>query len=138
MAEIRISVNRKGDTASEAHIRGHTVLMDRPEDKGGANQGPMGGETLLASLGGCFMSNLVAAAGAREVELGDVELAITGTMGGSPPVFERIDMTVIGSPGVESLEKLVAIAERSCITSNTLKQGLPVTVTTATEEASRA
>lgn len=131
MAEMQISANRRGDTASEAHIRDHVVVMDRPQEKGGENQGPMGGETLLAALGGCFMSNLVAAAKAREVELGDVDVTITATIDGSPAVVQRIDMTVTGEAGVDSLEKLVEVAERGCITANTLKQGMPVVVTTS-------
>lgn len=130
MAEMQIKVNRKGRTASEAHIRDHAVVMDRPEEKGGENEGPMGGETMLAALGGCFMSNLVAAAAAREAELGDVELAITATIDGNPAVVQRIDMTVTGSASGEPLEKLVTIAERGCITANTLKQGLPIEVAT--------
>lgn len=133
MAEIAIIVDRKGNTASQAHIRGHTVVMDRPEDKGGENQGPMGGENLLAALGGCFMSNLVAAAAAREVELGDVELAITGTLDGNPPVYVHIDMTVKGAAEAELLDKLVTIAERGCITANTLKQGLALNVSVAAQ-----
>lgn len=56
MAKMTINVNRKGSTTSEGHVRGHPVVMDRPEEKGGENQGPMGGETMLAALGGCFMS----------------------------------------------------------------------------------
>lgn len=131
MAEMSITVDRRGNTASEAHIRGHSVVMDRPEEKGGENQGPMGGENLLAALGGCFMSNLVAAAAAREVDLGDVELAITGTLEGNPPVYVDIDMTVKGGAGAEGLDKLVTIAERGCITANTLKQGLKVRVSVA-------
>lgn len=131
MAEMQINVNRKGNTASEAHIRNHTLVMDRPAEKGGEDQGPMGGETLLAALGGCFMSNLVAAASGRDIELGDIDLAITATMGGNPAVFERIDMTVTGGD-IEGLEKLVTIAERGCIASNTLKQGLPIKITTET------
>ena len=130
MAEMQIRVNRRGNTASEAHVRDHAVVMDRPQEKGGENQGPMGGETMLAALGGCFMSNLVAAAQAREAELGEVELTITGTVDGNPAVVQRIDMTVTGSASGEPLEKLVQIAERGCITANTLKQGMPVEVTT--------
>lgn len=130
MPEMHITVNRTGKTASEAHIRDHTVVMDRPVEKGGENQGPMGGETLLAALGGCFMSNLVAAATARDVDLGDIDLAITATVGGNPAVFERIEMAVTGGD-VADLEKLVTIAERGCIASNTLKQGLPIRTTTA-------
>ena len=37
--------------------------MDRPGPKGGQDKGPMGGEALLMGLGGCFMSNLLAAVG---------------------------------------------------------------------------
>jgi len=124
--EIRINVHRTGDTASEGHVRGHRIVMDRPEEKGGSDRGPMGGETMLCALGGCFMSNLMAAAQAREVDLGEVELDIVGTTGGTPPVYERIDMNV--SAAGESLDKLVQIAERGCIVANTLKQGLPVAI----------
>lgn len=132
MAEITISLNRKGTTASEAHIRNHSVVMDRPTEKGGEDQGPMGGETLLAALGGCFMSNLVAAAAARDIDLGDIDVAITGHLDGTPPVFNAIDMAVTGPAHIDDLEKLVTIAERGCIASNTLKQGLNVRVTTHT------
>lgn len=132
MPEIHISLNRKGATASEAHIRNHSVVMDRPTEKGGEDQGPMGGETLLAALGGCFMSNLVAAAAARDIDLGEVDVAITGQLDGTPPVFNAIDMAVTGPAHIDDLEKLVTIAERGCIASNTLKQGLKVRVTTHT------
>lgn len=130
MPDITVSLTRTGATASEARIREHQLLMDRPTEKGGENAGPMGGEALLAALGGCFMSNLVAAAQAREVELGDIDLAITGTLAGTPPVYERINMTVAGAASVETLPKLVTMAERGCIVANTLKAGLTLTVET--------
>lgn len=128
MAEITVTLTRTGTTASEASIRDHRIVMDRPTEKGGENAGPMGGEALLAALGGCFMSNLVAAAQAREVELGDIDVSITGTLAGTPPVYERIDMIVTGAASVESLPKLVTIAERGCIVANTLKAGLTLSV----------
>lgn len=130
MAEITVTLTRTGTTASEAHIRDHRIVMDRPTEKGGENAGPMGGEALLAALGGCFMSNLVAAAQAREVELGDIDVSITGTLAGTPPVYERIEMAVTGAASVEALPKLVTIAERGCIVANTLKAGLTVSVET--------
>ncbi len=130
MAEITVTLTRTGATASEARIRDHSILMDRPTEKGGENAGPMGGEALLAALGGCFMSNLVAAAQAREVELGDIDVSITGTLAGTPPVYERIEMVVTGAASVEALPKLVTIAERGCIVANTLKAGLVLSVET--------
>ncbi|WP_394171579.1 OsmC family protein [Saccharospirillum alexandrii] len=130
MPDITVSLTRTGTTASEARIRDHHMVMDRPTEKGGENAGPMGGEALLAALGGCFMSNLVAAAQARDVELGDIDVSITGTLAGTPPVYERIAMTVTGAASIESLPKLVTMAERGCIVANTLKAGLTLTVET--------
>lgn len=130
MAEITVSLTRTGTTASEASIRNHSIVMDRPTEKGGENAGPMGGEALLAALGGCFMSNLVAAAQAREIELGDIDVTITGILSGTPPVYERINMTVTGATSVETLPKLVTMAERGCIVANTLKAGLALSVDT--------
>ncbi|HET8849544.1 MAG TPA: OsmC family protein [Marinobacter sp.] len=130
MPDITVSLTRSGDTASAAQIRDHRIVMDRPSEKGGENAGPMGGEALLAALGGCFMSNLVAAAQARDVELGDIDVSITGTLAGTPPVYERIEMVVTGAASVKALPKLVTIAERGCIVANTLKAGLALSVET--------
>lgn len=53
MPEIVIELDQIDDTtASRARIRGYEIIMDRPEAKGGGDQGPMGGEMLAAGLGG--------------------------------------------------------------------------------------
>lgn len=129
MTDINVSLIRNGASASSATVRNHNLIMDRPTEKGGEDKGPMGGEVLLAALGGCFMSNLVAAAGARNLELGDVSVQITGTLTGTPPVYSQIVMVVNGQASVPELAKLVTMAERGCIVANTLKQGLTLEVT---------
>ena len=53
--EITVHVRQIAGSTSEATLRTHKVLVDRPVAKGGADQGPMGGELFLAGLGGCFM-----------------------------------------------------------------------------------
>jgi putative redox protein len=60
--QIKASVRQVSASASQASARGHTSWVDRPEAKGGTNRGPMGGELMLMGIGGCFMSNLLAAA----------------------------------------------------------------------------
>ena len=109
MADLTVTVTRVKETStSESAIREHRILVDRPTDKGGQDQGPMGGELLLAALGGCFMSNLIAAA---------------------PPRFASIEMEVQGrasDPG--ALDKLVTIAERACIVHNTLSPAVPIKI----------
>lgn len=128
MTDIKVSLIRSGASASSASVRDHQLTMDRPTEKGGEDKGPMGGEVLLAALGGCFMSNLVAAAGARDIDLGDVEVQITGNLTGTPPVFSQIEMVVNGQASIVELPKLVTLAERGCIVANTLKQALTLNV----------
>ena len=78
--QIEVAVNQIGPTSSQGTAREHTVTMDRPTAKGGENRGAMGGEHLLMALGGCFMSNLLAAIDSREARVSDIEMKIVGTL----------------------------------------------------------
>ena len=130
MATVQVQVNQTGPTSSEGVIRDHKVPVDRPEAKGGADTGAMGGELLLASLGGCFMSTLLAAVQARAADVNNVRVQVEGTLDGSPSRFTAIHMTVAADADDKAqLEKLVTIAERSCIVANTLKDALELSVT---------
>lgn len=128
MPAIQIQLTQVGASTTEASIRSHRVLVDRPEAKGGADAGPMGGELLLAGLGGCFLSNLLAAAQARETPLEGVEAALTGELDGAPPRFTSIRIELTAPGPSESLEKLAAIAEKGCIVANTLKPGVELEI----------
>ena len=120
--QIHVQVNQTGPSASEGFIREHKITMDRPQAKGGANLGPMGGEVLLMGLGGCFMSNLLAAISARDAAVSGVQLTIIGTLDTAPPRYTAIDMHVNAEySDSEEMSKLITIAERSCIVANTLK-----------------
>ena len=86
MPTVSVSVTQLDHSASHAMARGHALTMDRPEAKGGQDKGPMGGEAMLMGLGGCFMSNLLAAALARDVALSAAKVEIEGDSGGGWPV----------------------------------------------------
>lgn len=127
-----IEITQAGPSTSRASLRTHTVYIDRPADKGGADRGPMGGELLLASLGGCFMSTLLAAVRARDAAVSGVRVSVTGSIGGAPERFEAISMRVSAEhQDGELMRKLIDIAERGCLVTNTLKQAMPVTVEVA-------
>jgi putative redox protein len=130
MADLIVTVTRVQQTStSESAIREHKVLVDRPTDKGGQDGGPMGGELLLAALGGCFMSNLIAAAGARAVTVDGLAVVVRGSLAAAPPRFASIEMEVRGRAGdPEALDKLVTIAERACIVHNTLAPAVPIKI----------
>jgi len=126
---VQVLVRQIGPAASEGEVRGHRITMDRPAAKGGEDRGAMGGETLLMALGGCFMSNLLAAAASREVPLNDVRFTITGTLESAPPRFAAIAMRIqAGQVESEQMSKLAKIAERGCIVANTLKSAVNLTI----------
>ena len=130
--QVQIEVRQVSATTSEAVARQHKVLSDRPEAKGGQDQGPMGGELLLMGLGGCFMSNLLAAVRAREADVQDLHLTITGTLSETPTRFTAIALEVSGQYADRAaMEKLVTIAERGCIVANTLKNAVTLSLSVA-------
>jgi putative redox protein len=123
--QIRVQLRQVSATASEASIRNHRTLVDRPAEKGGSDLGPMGGELFLAAVGGCFLSNLFAAIRARELNLSDVAVEVAGTLAESPARFVEIDLLVTSeSAERNALERLVEIADRGCIMMNTLRATL--------------
>lgn len=118
-----------GATTSKATVRTHTVLVDRPADRGGADRGPVGGEYQLVALGGCFTSHLLAAIRARELEISDIKVDVTGTLDGTPERFTQFALKVSAKCNdSESLHKVVTIAERACQVVNTLKLAATVAV----------
>lgn len=129
MARIDIKIIQSGRTTSEASIRGHRIVVDRPKVKDGDDKGPMGGELILAGLGGCFMSNLLAAIRARTANVTNVVTKVTATITENPVRFSAVDLRVSADcDNAMLLEKLVAIAERGCIAANTLRGSVTLTV----------
>ena len=129
MAEIAVTLKQHEATASMATIRNHQFVIDRPEAKGGNNAGPMGGELLLASVGGCFMSNLRAAIAAREdVSIENIVLTVTATLSDDMTRFSAVHMHVTAAADSPELKKLVTIAERACIAANTIRAAVALTV----------
>ena len=127
MPDITIQLVQTTASTSLATIRKHKVAIDRPEAKGGADQGPMGGEVFLASIGGCFMSNLLAAVKAREAAVSGLTAEVTGTLEGTPQRFSSVKVVISGHyTDRQQMEKLVEIADRGCIMTNTLRSTLPL------------
>jgi putative redox protein len=129
MNQLKIQLRQVSTSTSEVTMRNHQVLIDRPVDKGGVDMGPMGGELFLASIGGCFMSNLLAAIGAREAKISDVRTEVTGTVADSPARFSAVELCVTAEgQSRELLERLVDIADRGCIMMNTFRGKLDVRI----------
>ena len=129
MPTITVQVAQIDQSASIGSVRGHQLIMDRPEAKGGQNKGPMGGEALLMSLGGCFSSNLLAAAIARDIKLSNTRIEIQGELADKKSVFTDIHMKVSAECSEpDEFVKLVTISERGCIVANTLRNAVNLTI----------
>jgi putative redox protein len=127
---LEVRIEQVGPSTAKGIARTHSVLIDRPVAKGGEDRGPLGGEYLLLALGGCFMSNLLAAIRAREAPISDVRIVVNATIEAAPDRFTALALTIAAThQDAELMAKLVTIAERSCIVTNTLRSGVPIALT---------
>jgi putative redox protein len=127
--QLHIQIDQISDSASKARVRAHQVIIDRPQRNGGSDRGPMGGELFLASIAGCFMSNLLAAIRAREAGISGVRIELSADIVDAPTRFSRVEMLVTAAAGnQETLERLVEIADRGCIMMNTLRDKLEINI----------
>jgi putative redox protein len=122
-------VGQIGPATAAATARTHTVIVDRPVAKGGEDRGALGGEYVLVGLGGCFLSNLLAAIRGREAPVSQVRVDVTGTIEGGPDHFVGFTMSVSATHDDAALvRKLIAIAARACVVTNTLRKAAPVSI----------
>ncbi len=129
VAQIKAVVSQISPSTSQARVRQHAVLCDRPVEKGGEDRGAMGGELVLMGLGGCFMSNLLAAAKARDVPATNLSVEVIGQLADAPSRFSEIELRVSGDiQNRDVMTKLVTIAERGCLVANTLRNAVKLTV----------
>jgi putative redox protein len=127
--KMKIQLRQVSASATEATLRSHKVLIDRPAEAGGANVGPTGGELFLAAVGGCFMSNILAAIRGREAEISGVRTEVIGTLADSPARFSAVELRVTAdSPDRELVERVVETADRTCIMMNTLRGTLDLRI----------
>jgi putative redox protein len=131
MNQMKIELHQVSGSTSEASLRTHQVLIDRPHEKGGDDMGPMGGELFLASIGGCFMSNLLAATKARNASISEIRAEVMGTVAESPARFAAVELHLTAKGDREEFERLVEVADRGCIMMNTLRGKLDVRVRAA-------
>ena len=134
--EIKVALRQVSASTTEAAMGKHHVLIDRPEAKGGTDAGPMGGQLFLSAIGGCFMSNLLAAMKARNTDVSNVHTEVTGTIVDAPPRFVAVEVNVTAEGGdPDELKHLVQIADRGCIMMNTLREKLDVKIHVRTSKS---
>ena len=131
MAQLQIKLQQIGETATRAEAGNYEIIIDRPPEKGGSGKGPMGGQVLLMGVGGCFASTLFAAAKERKIKVTGLKIKLSSELSTSTPArFSKINIEVTGGEfsDPDGINKLINIAQKGCISINTVKQGLEVFV----------
>jgi putative redox protein len=84
---------------------------------------------LLVSLGGCFLSTLLAAVKTRGADVSNVRVSVAGTIGGVPERFEAMAVRVNAAyKDKDEMRKLLTIAERGCLVTNTLRDAVALSL----------
>ncbi|WP_282610740.1 OsmC family protein [Pelagibius sp. Alg239-R121] len=122
--------NVAGTEAAMGWAGGHTIVVDRPDGTaGGLGLGFNGGQLLALALGGCFCNDVRYVAHEIGVGLERIAVEVTVEMEGDPLIATAATMevsceTVDGSDPQAVIDK----AKGSCMVSNSLRRGLPVTI----------
>ena len=83
----------------------------------------------MLDLGGCFLSNLLAAIGTRSAEVSDVHVKVSAAIGGVPERVEAMTLHVTAKySDTDLMRKLLSVAERGCLVTNTLKNAMVIEI----------
>ncbi|UWQ14808.1 OsmC family protein [Aliiroseovarius sp. M344] len=125
--------NLPGTEAAVGWAGSHTIVADRPEGKaGGLGLGFNGAQLLALALGGCFCNDLRYAAEELGVKLDNISVDVSLELGGEPLVVTTAHMLVDCTTLDSSDPTLVVESARSsCVVSNSLSVGVPVSISMA-------
>jgi organic hydroperoxide reductase OsmC/OhrA len=134
MVAVTVELRNVGGTqAAMGWAGGHTIVVDRPEGKaGGLGLGFNGAQLLALAIGGCFCNDLRYVADEMRVGLGKIAVSVTVELKGNPLIATAATMEVTCE--TEDGSDAAAVVERAmstCMMSNSLRQGLPVTIRSA-------
>jgi putative redox protein len=74
---VRATARRRQGYTHDVEIQGgHRLVIDEPEESGGANEGPSPTRTLAATLAACTAITIEMYAGRKGWELGEVEVEV--------------------------------------------------------------
>jgi putative redox protein len=74
---VKVAAGRRGGFTHDVEIQGgHRLVIDEPEEAGGANQGPSPTRTLAAALAACTAITTEMYADRKGWEIGEVEVEV--------------------------------------------------------------
>jgi len=130
---MNVSVHLRSLPDTEAVVGwagGHTIIADRPAgEAGGQGLGFNGAELLALAVGGCFCNDLRYVAEEQGVKLTEISVNVSLELKGKPLLATSATLSVRCKTFDNSdPAPIVAMAESSCMVSNSLIRGMQVSV----------
>lgn len=113
--------------------RGHSIVIDEPEELGGTDEGMTPVEITLASLAGCFSITASFLAKKMRIDINNIEMEVEGDIDdqamSSADVYSgfqevRFNFKIDADAPKEKVEKLYKSIEDFCPVSDTLKENV--------------
>ncbi|NNF79252.1 MAG: OsmC family peroxiredoxin [Rhizobiales bacterium] len=122
--------NVVGTQAAMGWAGGHTIVVDRPDGiAGGLGLGFNGAQLLALAIGGCFCNDMRYVADEMGVQLGSISVSVTIELDGDPLITTaatmEVDCTTLDGSDPSAI---VNKARSSCMVSNSISRGVPVTI----------
>ena len=130
---VKASARRRQGFTHDVEVSGHRLVVDEPEEGGGANEGPSPTRMLAASLAACTAITMEMYADRKGWELGEVEVQTEMEYGesGVPKSFV-VTLHLSRELEPEQVERLKAIAGK-CPVHRALTHEREVTITDRVE-----
>jgi putative redox protein len=125
---VRVAARRRQGFTHEVEIQGgHRLVIDEPEESGGANQGPSPTRTLAAALAACTAITAEMYAARKGWELGDLEVGVEMEYGeASVPRSFVVTLHLPRDLSEEQIERVRVIAGK-CPVHRALSDELTIT-----------
>jgi putative redox protein len=126
---VTVLARRRSGYTHDVEIEGgHTLVIDEPEARGGADEGPSPTRTLGAALAACTAITTEMYAERKGWDVGALEVQVEITYDGPAPTAFEVTLRCPGTLDDEQLERLLRIAGK-CPVHRVLSRETTVTVT---------
>jgi pyruvate dehydrogenase E2 component (dihydrolipoamide acetyltransferase) len=128
MPEREVSAHTSGGMAGEVRAGGFSWRVDEPVDAGGNGSAPTPVDRFLGSLAACLALSVEYQADLRDVALAGVDVDVTGTPTEGTVESITVEVAVDADADAETLDRIVDLAERTCLVADLLREDLDVRV----------
>jgi putative redox protein len=126
---VRATARRRQGFTHDVEVSGHRLVIDEPEEAGGANQGPSPTRTLAAALAACTAITMEMYAARKEWDVGEVEVDVEMEYGeASVPRSFVVTLRLPRDLDADRVERLKVIAGK-CPVHRVLRHEREVTIT---------